>query len=103
MADSKALKLKENQKSSYKLVDGVFEPNDAATVLFNLISDKIKFHNTLVLTTYEHTGEVNEKSQKRVDELVVSKNEINELVKQAQKEGFQMKVSSEITIELLKK
>ncbi len=103
MIDSTKTKLEVGQKNTFKLIEGVFQPADAATLLFNLISDKIKFHNTLVLTTYEHSNEVNGNSQKRIGELVVSKNEINELVKLAQEEGFELKVNSEIIIEIVKK
>lgn len=104
MMDSTKEKLIEGQKNTFTLIEGVFKPADAATLLFNLISDKVKFHNTLVLTAYEQTSsEVSKKSQKRIDELVASKNEINELVKQAKSEGFELKVNSEITIEITKK
>lgn len=103
MTNSKTTNPQVGQTIKFSLIDGVFQPEDAATILFNLISDKIKFHNTLVLSTYEHSGEVNEKSQERIEALATSKNEVNELIKQAQKHGFELKINSEINIELVKK
>ena len=55
-------------------------------ILFQI---KLKFHNTLVLTAYEQTVVKLIKNLKNeIDELVVSKNEINELVKQAKLKGL---------------
>ncbi len=102
MIDSANTKLELGQKNTYKLIEGVFQPTDAAMLLFNLISDKIKFHNTIVLTAFEHSNQGNGNSQKRIGELVISKNEINELVKLAQDGGFELKVNSEIIIEIVK-
>lgn len=103
MANLETSKLKENQKKSFMLIDGVFQPNDAANVLISLISNKIKFHNILVLSAYECIGGANDKSKKRIDELENAKNEINKLVKQVHKVGGQLKVRSEITIEIIEK
>ena len=42
MDSTKEHLIRRSEKYIYNLIEGVFKPADAATLLFNLISDKVK-------------------------------------------------------------
>jgi hypothetical protein len=87
-------------KSEHKLIDGIFEPDEAKTMLNSLINNKINFHN---LEDFSNSirFDINAiHSKKRVIELNEMKTVINELINQAQNDKLNLDIKCMIHISL---
>ena len=92
----------ENQKE-FKLVKGVFSPEEAKEVLFKLGNSKIKYHQLEKFSLAErNAGDVNY-SEERIHQLESSKNQIENQINLAQKENKSIKIDGTIVIEFIDK
>ena len=85
-----------------KLVKGIFSPFEAADVLLQLISDKIKFHNLQLLNMNKVYDDGINPSEQRIRALKEAKNLTKDLILKARDDGYEIKINSTIEIELIK-
>lgn len=86
---------------NFKLLDGVFNPEKAREVLFNLVNSKIRFHQSEIISIEERFGSDTTHSRKRVEELLQVHQEIRELTEQAEARGLHLQVNSMIEVSLV--
>ncbi|MGL2994131.1 hypothetical protein [Flavobacterium sp. TSSA_36] len=87
-------------KYQFQLIDGEFTPVGAAKVLFPLLNNKINYHS---LEHFSNEIRFNKKdafSQKRIEELQQVQLWIQDLLEKAEENGLQLKITSQINIEL---
>ncbi len=86
---------------THALIKGEFQADDAAEIIYHMLTTKINFHGQRNFSSQIRFGENNEASLKRIKELEAARNEINELVGIAKANGRTMRISSSISIELI--
>ena len=84
---------------NFKLIDGVFDYEQASEVLLSLIDRKINFHK---LESFGHEircGEVLAQSQQRITDLTKCYSEIQDLIKSnaTENQRFNIKATIQIT------
>lgn len=80
-----------------QLIEGSFNPMEAADVLLSLIAYKIKFHNVQLLNS-EHDESSRIQSEKRIAELKEAKNRVTRLIMEARNSGKSLKICSKIRV-----
>jgi len=88
----------EPAKQSYRLIRGVFSPDDARELLLTLIDNKISFHQLNNRSRRERFGEIDPAVVKRVDELRQSKADIATLIEQMGALGMKLSINCNIEI-----
>jgi len=90
-------------KNTEKLIpiDGIFEPDEAAEILLNLLKSKINFHKIKNWSSQERFGKEDEIAQKRIPELQKEVEKLHVVLGQAQAQNKKLAVRSEINITLL--
>lgn len=83
-----------------RLVKGTFTPSEAKEVLMNLIGSKISFHKKKNLRSYEHHGREDRGSKQRIEELETVREQLLQMLEQAEENSASIKIESEINIEL---
>lgn len=84
-------------------IEGHFSPAEAADVLLSLLNDKIKFHTVKSLNLRETEKESDCGSVERINRLREAKKRVEELVVLAHKNGMELKIDSNIEINLVPK
>lgn len=84
-----------------QLIEGTFNPIEAADVLLSLVTYKIKFHNLQLLNLEEKNGVTREQSEKRIAELKEAKNRITQIIMDARNNGTSLEIRSDINIRLV--
>jgi hypothetical protein len=87
-------------RTNLKLIDGKFSPNEAREVLVSLFSSKIRFHEMQNLSSKERLGVEDERSKKRIPELLESKRLIAEIMEQAKTKNMDVIITSMVNIEI---
>lgn len=85
---------------SYRLINGVFSPEEAGQLLTTLIEDKISFHKRNDWSRRERFGEIEGASVKRVGELRQTKADLAAVVEEAAAAGMKLTISGNIEITL---
>jgi hypothetical protein len=83
-----------------KLIEGVFNPEDAAEIVIALIDNKLKFHMLKAFSTAERDGLACEHSKTRIAALNEAKQEILEAIAAAKNKNCKLKIASTLNIEL---
>lgn len=91
---------KEPDTRSYRLINGVFYPEEASQLLLTLIEDKISFHKRNDWSRRERFGEVDRASVNRVKELRQTKADLAALIEEATAAGMTLTISGNIEITL---
>ncbi len=89
------------EKQEYKLVKGTFNLDEAREVLMSLINSKINFHAKKNLSSRERFGTIDQDSEKRIEELNISREEILHLLKNADESKQKITIVSTISLELI--
>ncbi|RLQ21055.1 hypothetical protein DWB85_14245 [Seongchinamella sediminis] len=89
----------QQDRESYRLVDGIFEPAQATEVLMTLIDDKIRFHQRNNLSSKERCGKPDTASLRRVDELRRCKADLVQRIEAAERAGQRLAINCAIAIE----
>jgi len=89
---------RENQ--SYRLIDGVFLPDEARQVLMTLIHDKISFHQRNDWSRRERQGEGDPSGGKRIEELRSTREALDAFLVDAETRGMKLVISCNIDIAL---
>lgn len=90
-----------NQKI-FKLIDGRFSSNESREILQNVFSSKIQFHQIKNFSSRERFGKDDETALIRIPQLNNSLKEIIELIREAEKNGEQVEIKSEVIISTYK-
>ena len=90
----------ETDKRSYRLIDGLFSPDEANQLLMTLIEDKINFHQRNNWSSRERFGESDSVSAKRISELRQTKADLAALVAEATAVGMKLTIRGNIEITL---
>ena len=85
----------------YKLIEGIFKPVEAEKVLLSVLNSKISYHTLETFSNEIRNNGNIEHSQKRKLELTESVTAVKELVKYANEKGLQLKIHSDIVVELI--
>ncbi len=83
-----------------KLIDGVYNAEEAAEILFTVVNDKIKYHNIQINSCKERNTDGIEHSQNRLVQLAVAKEKISNLIKEARELGADLQISGDIKVEM---
>lgn len=84
---------------SIRLIDGLFDAEEAGKVLFSLTNSKINYHTLETLSSKEIYGIENVNSKKRIDELRTANVEIAKIIREAKESGKKLKVDAIISIQ----
>ncbi len=90
-------------KTSFKLklIEGVFQQEDAKEILMKIYSDKINFHQLKDFSSQERFGKNDEIAQKRIPALQIEIEKLREILSEASDKNKKLQISTEIKIELL--
>jgi hypothetical protein len=84
----------------FKLIKGDFSIDEAKKMVMSLISSKINFHNLNSFSDYVRFNRDPKKVEKRIAELTTTREEILNLLEEAEKKGMKLNIKSTIAIEL---
>ncbi len=85
-------------KKSVKFIEGKFSPVDAKEILTGLMNHKINFHSLKNFSSEVRFGKPWEGSDKRIEELKVSREEIILMIQQAIDNNTNLRIESFIHI-----
>jgi hypothetical protein len=88
--------------SVYKLICGVFSSEEAALILNQMISNKIRFHELKNFSHLERSGKVDKESLKRILELKKTQQKIGKIITTSQKKNQKIQINAGIELTLLK-
>ena len=89
-------------ESQHKLIEGIFDPNEAKTLLNSLINNKISFHSLEDLSSQIRFNKDANHSKKRIEELNKMKGLIEEVIHLAEKEKHTLEIECMIKISVNK-
>ena len=84
-----------------KLIDGLFEPNEALSVLTGVINSKISYHNLDNFSNQIRFESAVSDSKKRINQLENSLMDIKSIIEFAIINKIKLKISSDIKIEFI--
>ena len=87
-----------DQVNPYNLVKGNFSPDEAQTILNDLVDSKIKHHNIEAFRIQEKTGGDISHSKKRVKELKELKVQLGQLIEEARKKGKSLHIDGTLNL-----
>jgi hypothetical protein len=87
------------RQNDITLIKGEFETEEAKDILRNLIDFKIKFHQIKSFNSELKFGERDARSQARIVELKESMQKMLEIMKEAEANGYSLKIDAKIEIE----
>lgn len=90
--------MKKPSEHEFKLIDGQFYPKDAKNVLLSLFNTKIDYHQLESFSNEIRGGSGVSSSQKRIQSLKNSIENIKSLIKEAELNGKQLKIEGLIQI-----
>ncbi|MGE0568514.1 MAG: hypothetical protein AB7O73_11235 [Bacteroidia bacterium] len=91
----KISKLKES------LVHGVFPKKDAMDIIFELFDNKINYHRLKNLSHYERFGKKDINNEKRIKELIKSRNSIIKYIMSIRSKEAKIKIYADIKVEIV--
>ena len=89
-------------ESQHKLIEGIFDPNEAKTLLNSLINNKISFHSLEGFSSQIRFNKDTYHSKKRIEELNKMKALIDEVINQAEAEKHTLEIDCIIKISVNK-
>lgn len=87
-------------KKEIKLIDGVFTPDEAKSVLITMIDNKINYHKLDDFSYHIRTDRHPHHSKKRVDELLETKAQLRSWIDLIQPHSPQLRIKGTVIIEL---
>ncbi|WP_293896228.1 hypothetical protein [Flavobacterium sp.] len=92
--------MKVENKLEIKLIDGVFTPSDAVSLLTTFINEKIKYHKLDDFSNHIRYDRDSQHSKDRIAQLLANKSELELWMNEVKKEASNLSVKSIITIEI---
>lgn len=87
--------------SIHTLIKGEFQAEDAAEIINHMLMTKVNFHERRNFSSQIRFGKNDEASLQRIEELEEAKGEIRELIQLAKANERSMRITSNISIELI--
>jgi len=88
-------------KNDFTLIDGKFNPEGAAKVLFALVNSKINYHNLEAFSNHERHGSDVTKAEKRIKQLQVVNSQIKKAIEYAVKHNLDVELNGTINIKFI--
>ncbi len=88
----------DNSQHVFDFIRGIFAPSDAQDIILSLIQDKIQYHQRRNFSAMETLGKQDEHSTRRIDELKKIREEVYELIRDADTKGVRLHIDSQIRI-----
>lgn len=88
--------MMKNQEHEFALIDNTYSPEDARAVIASLISDKIRFLNTEMLSINERFGTDVEHMKERVRQLEADKARMISLFSDYMNQDVEIEISCEV-------
>ena len=101
MTNTEVLEKTAIAKDEQALIKGDFSPEDATEIINHLINNKIRFHEVRSFSSEIRLGKTDPSSMHRAEELRESQEALNNLIKQAQEQGRNLRIASTIAIEII--
>jgi hypothetical protein len=87
--------------NEFKLVNGVFSAEEAQKIIMSLINSKIDFHNLNAFSDFVKHNATVDNSKSRIEALTQTRQDIIQLIEEAEKKGMKLNIKSNISIELI--
>ena len=87
-------------EQEFKLIEGVFQPDEAQKLLMEMINTKINFHNLDAFSNHIRFNTSMSNSKLRVHELNETAEKIKILIEYAYKNNLKLEINSNISITL---
>lgn len=92
-----------NKEEKLSLIEGEFDALEANEILQNIFSTKINFHKMKNFSSQERFGLEDQTAIKRLPDLILNLEKLNNIIANAELHNKKLKISSEIKIEFLDK
>ena len=92
-----------NKPYTLNLIDSIFTTEDAASVLLDILSSKIKFHERKNMGYKERNGLSDSNALKRIEDLKKSRQMLFYILAEAKESNCDLSVKSSISIQLKNK
>lgn len=89
------------KEEKYPIIKGEFEPNDVKSILFNFLTNKIKFHEMRNFSSVERNGEPDKISQSSIERLTLIKEQVDKVILEAEKSNKRLNVLAELNIQII--
>jgi hypothetical protein len=89
----------EERKKEIKLIDGVFSPSEANSLLISLIDNKINYHKIDDFSYHIRTDRHPHHSKERVTELLETKAQLTSWMNLAKQQSGKLTIKGTISIE----
>lgn len=89
-----------SDQNRYRLISGVFNPDEASELLMALLEDKISFHQRNNWSLRERFGKSTAPGEKRIGELRQTRTDLIALLQEARDAGLQLHINCNIDITL---
>lgn len=86
------------ETSTYKLIKGVFTPQDAAHILLEMINNKINYHNLRVFSMKERFNEDSSHSDKRIEELKLLAKQLRKTLESVEQDNQLVEIDCTINL-----
>ena len=91
-----------NENQNFHLIKGTFTADDASKILMEMIQNKIAYHNLQIFSQRVRFGEADTSaSQKRIEELMVIKENLQKTLRQAEDLGLSVELDCPINVKLV--
>lgn len=87
------------EKKEFQLIDSVFAPDEATSLLLSLINNKINYHKIDDFSNHIRYDRDSTHSRKRIEELLKTSDELKEFTREAKIKGVRLIVKSRIYLE----
>lgn len=85
-------------EQSFTLLQETHSPSEAREAIMNLLSSQIKFYSLRNLRSFERTGSDDPYSKQRIEELTQARQQLKEMIKNAEEQKLSVDISSQINI-----
>jgi hypothetical protein len=92
-----------NKEYTINLIDSIFTKEEAANVLLDIFSSKIKFHELKNMGYKERFGHVDKAALQRIDDLKRSRQALLNILENANESNCNLLVKSNIHIQITEK
>lgn len=86
--------------NEFKLIQGVFTPDEGKEIVMNAFIQKINFHQNKNFSSIERFGSEDVNAIKRIPELKISMDTFLELIETAKQSNQMLEITSDVIIKL---
>lgn len=89
------------KEEKHPIIKGEFEPNDVKSILFNFLTNKIKFHEMRNFSSIERNGIPDEISSNSIERLTHIREQVDKIILEAEKSNKRLKILAELNIQII--